>query len=79
MHWTAKDQRLSRPRTSELLDRAEAGEISWENLARDALGWLSEADVEQFALSNDYIQDQEEDDESDPLDNFNYVGSRHHY
>jgi predicted metal-dependent peptidase len=55
------DHRVSRPVTSELLDMAEQGVIDWETLARDALGWMSEHEVEQFARRNDYIRDTEED------------------
>jgi hypothetical protein len=54
--------RESRPVTSELLDMAEQGLIDWETLARDALGWMSEADVAEFARSNDYLVDLEEDE-----------------
>ena len=54
--------RQSRPVTSELLDLAEEGVIDWETLARDALGWMSEADVAEFARRNDYIQDEDEDE-----------------
>jgi hypothetical protein len=54
--------RQSRPVTSELLDLAEQGVINWETLARDALGWMSEAEVAEFARRNDYIVDQEEED-----------------
>jgi hypothetical protein len=57
------DHRQSRPVTSELLDLAEQGVIDWESLARDALGWMSEADVAEFAKRNDYITEQDEDDE----------------
>ena len=55
--------RQSRPVTSELLDMAEQGLIDWETLARDALGWMSEAEVAEFARRNDYIQEDEGDDE----------------
>ncbi len=54
--------RQSRPVTSELLDLAEQGVIDWETLARDALGWLSEAEVAEFARRNDYIQDNEDEE-----------------
>jgi hypothetical protein len=54
------DHRQSRPVTSELLDMAEQGLIDWESLARDALGWMSEADVAKFARSNDYVNGSEE-------------------
>jgi hypothetical protein len=57
------DHRQSRPVTSELLDMAEQGLIDWETLARDALGWMSEADVAEFARSNDYITNSKEEDE----------------
>ena len=57
------DHRQSRPVTSELLDMAEQGMIDWETLARDALGWMSEAEVAEFAKRNDYITDTDEDDE----------------
>ena len=55
--------RVSRPVTSELLDLAEQGVIDWESLARDALGWMSEAEVAEFARRNDYITEQDEEDE----------------
>ena len=48
--------RQSRPVTSELLDMADQGLIDWEQLARDALGWMSEADVADFARRNDYFE-----------------------
>jgi hypothetical protein len=52
--------RQSRPVTSELIDMAEQGLIDWESLARDALGWMSEDEVKQFAQRNDYIQNDED-------------------
>lgn len=54
--------RESRPVTNEVLDLAEQGLIDWETLARDALGWMTEADVAKFAHSNDYLVDTEEDE-----------------
>ena len=59
------DHRLSRPVTSELLDLAEQGVLTWEQLARDALGWMSEAEVQRFAQSNDYLQEQEHEEDAD--------------
>lgn len=53
--------RVSRPVTSELLELAEQGVIDWETLARDALGWMSEAEVAEFAQRNDYIQETEDE------------------
>ena len=59
------DHRQSRPVTSELLDLAEQGMLTWEQLARDALGWMSEAEVQQFAKANDYLQEQEHEEDAD--------------
>jgi hypothetical protein len=55
------DHRQSRPVTTEVLDLAEQGVIDWESLARDALDWMSEEEVNQFAQHNGYIV--EDDDE----------------
>ena len=57
------DHRQSRPVTSELLDLAEQGMLTWEQLARDALGWMSEAEVQRFAQANDYLQEQEDEED----------------
>jgi hypothetical protein len=43
---------------------AEQGVIDWETLARDALGWMSEAEVAEFARRNDYINDEEESEDA---------------
>ena len=59
------DHRQSRPVTSELLDLAEQGLLTWEQLARDALGWMSEAEVQKFAQANDYLQEQEDEEDAD--------------
>ena len=59
------DHRQSRPVTSELLDLAEQGAIDWETLARDALCWMSEAEVQRFAQANDYLQEQEHEEDAD--------------
>ena len=58
--WTERDQRRSRAYTTRLLEMAEEGLIDWETLARDALGWMSEAEVKEFAQRNDYISDPED-------------------
>lgn len=55
------DHRQSRPVTSELLDLAEQGVLGWEQLARDALGWMSEHEVAEFARRNDYITEQDDE------------------
>lgn len=55
--------RQSRPVTSELIDLGEQGVIDWEQLARDLMGWMSEADVAEFARRNEYINDYFDKDE----------------
>jgi len=62
--WTKQDSYRSRRVTCELLDLAEQGVIDWETLARDALGWMSEAEVAEFARRNDYINDEEESEDA---------------
>jgi len=41
---------------------AEQGMIDWERLARDALGWMSEDEVKEFAQRNDYLMEGEDDE-----------------
>lgn len=60
--WTAADARRSRAYTTKLIELAEEGVIDWESLARDLLGWMSEDEVQQFALRNDYVPELYEDE-----------------
>lgn len=50
----------SRRVTRAVLELAESGIIDWESLARDALNWLSESEVEEFAQANGYLETEEE-------------------
>jgi hypothetical protein len=54
------NHRQTRKATCQVLDLAEQGVIDWESLARDALNWMSEEEVNQFAQHNGYIVDDEE-------------------
>lgn len=63
--WTAQDARRSRAYTCKLLELGEEGVIDWETLARDLLGWMSEDEVQQFALKNDYVPELYEDEFED--------------
>jgi hypothetical protein len=71
----------SRPITCKLIEYAEEGLLNWESIARAALCYLSEAQVSDMAHINElFIEDEdEEEEELDPMDDYNYVGSRHHY
>jgi len=63
MTWSAQHARDSRRVTTELLDLVEQGVIDRDNLIRDLLGWMSEAEVAEFVRRNDYITDDEDQDE----------------
>ena len=53
----AFSHKQSRPVTTEVLDLAEQGVLSWETIARDALTWMSESEVAEFARVNGYVED----------------------
>lgn len=55
------NHRRSRPATSALLDLAEQGVADWESIARDALNWMSEAEVAEFAHSCGYLDSPDTD------------------
>jgi hypothetical protein len=63
MAWSAQHARDSRRVTTELLDLVEQGVIDRNSLILDLLGWMSEAEVAEFARRNDYITDDEDEDE----------------
>ena len=51
--------------TNQLIELAEEGILSWEDLARTALNWLSEDDVAHMARVNEFIIEEDEEDEED--------------
>lgn len=53
----------SRDWTNELLVRVEEGYLSWEQIGRAALSYLSEDDVEDMARSNELVEDPDVEDE----------------
>ena len=61
----------TRKTTNRLIELAEDEVLSWEDLARTALNWLSENDVHRMAEVNEFLPDEEdEDDEEDVTYNF---------
>ena len=74
-----------RETTIKLLELAKEGVISWETLARSCLCYLSEDEVEDMARVNEILfeeeeeEDEPEEEEYDIMDDYNYVGSHHHY
>lgn len=69
MNWTAKDMRRSRLYTTTLIEAVDAGMVDKDTLINDLLGWMSEAEVEQFVRANDMLdaiginEDEEEEDD----------------
>ncbi len=80
MSWSQKHASNARAYTCRVLELLDEGMLDKDNLIQDLLGWMSEDDVKQFCERNlqDLFED-EDDEERDPMDDFNYVGSRHHY
>lgn len=52
----------TRKTTNRLIELAEDGVISWEEIARTALNWLSEDDVDEMARVNDFIPEEPEEE-----------------
>ena len=52
---------------TKLLDMFEAGLLNTDNLVRDLINWLDDAEVKQFCESNDIqlSSDDEDDEQSD--------------
>jgi hypothetical protein len=75
--------------TNALLELVEDGMLSKDALIGELLRWMSEDEVEDFCTRNLMLRDDdnmpiirredEEDEDEAALDDFNYVGSRHHY
>lgn len=54
-----------RKETNRVLEMAEDGIVSWEELAKMALEWMSEDDVEEMLIANDLIPEENEDDDDE--------------
>ena len=51
---------MSRKYTIKMIELAEEGVISWESIARSALSYMSEADVEDMAECEGFVEVDEE-------------------
>ncbi len=80
--------RETRKVTNRIYDALEDGSLTYQQVAEAALIFMSEDDVAEMAHANELFlgmdeEDDEDDDESgddsDPMDDYNYVGSPHHY
>mgnify|MGYP003352791716 CR=1 FL=1 len=55
---------MTREYTAKLLEMVECGLVDKDYLIPDLLNWLSESDVKEFAIQNEYV-DQDEESEED--------------
>ena len=69
----------SREYTNKILDAIEAEMLDKDMVIMACLKYMSEQQVKDMAEANEFFMDEEEDEDEDPMDDFNYVGSRHHY
>jgi hypothetical protein len=60
--------------TNQILEQVQQGLLDKDNLIRDLLGWMSEADVAEFAERNDYVSCHDEEEEDPTLDECRYCG-----
>lgn len=72
--------------TRKLLEAIQEGMIDRDTVITAALQHMSEDEVRDMCEANGFFEHEEEDEEDgevnpypDPIDDFNYVGSRHHY
>lgn len=85
--WIIVEPQSSRRYTNALLKLMDQGMLDHAVIVEDLVRWMSEDEVREFCqarLRDDdnecVIREEEEvEEEQDPLDDFNYVGSRHHY
>ena len=63
--------------TNKLLEAVDEGCIDPRDALAAALSYMEESEVKDMCKVNEFFAYKEE--EEDPLDDFNYVGSRHHY
>ena len=72
---------MTREATNKILDMIDEGILDRDTVIMACLKYMSEDEVADMAAINEFIEEEEEEDEEelDPMDDFNYVGSRHHY
>ena len=51
----------ARRATARVIELAEEGVLVWEQIARDCMDYMSEADVKDMAEGNGYFDDPEEE------------------
>jgi hypothetical protein len=70
----------SREYTNKILEAVEAEMLDKDIVIMACLKYMSEQQVKDMAEANEFFAHEDEENEDyDPMDDFNYVGSRHHY
>jgi hypothetical protein len=57
----------------------DEGLVSANFVAEACLGYMSEDDVADMMRCNDILDEEDDEEESDPMDDVNYVGHPIHY
>jgi hypothetical protein len=74
---------MVREYTNRLLELIEEGVLDKDTVITACVKYMSESEVKDLCHTNEFFDlDQEIEDEEDSdliLEDFNYVGSRHHY
>lgn len=66
---------MAREYTNKLLEMVEEGLLDKDMVIMACVKYMSEDDVRDMMEANEMVEEEDED----ALDDFNYVGSRHHY
>ena len=67
-----------RQATNKLLTMIEEGMLDRDTVIMACVKYMSEDQVRDMCHMNEFFEGTEDEDE-DPLNDFNWVGSRHHY
>jgi hypothetical protein len=70
---------MTREYTTKLLDMVDNEALSAIKVLEACLYYMSEDQVKDMMRDNDFLLEEEEDEDDAALNDFNYVGSRHHY
>lgn len=71
---------MSREFTNKLLEMVEEGLLDKDMVIMSCVKYMSEDDVRDMMFANEMVEEEEDwDEDESALDDFNYVGSRHHY
>lgn len=71
---------MTREYTNHLLQLIEEGVLDKDTVIMACVKYMSEAEVKDMCHANEFFDlDAGQDEELDPMDDFNYTGSRWHY